>query len=244
MENKLNNEMKNDTQEKGFARVLPMIAVMEEESLGLEYSFDRVRIPTGSGTNLILPPKADGEPNEIPEMAGVILHSHPENVYFSSRYTDENNPPDCTSIDGINGIGYPGGDCRICPYNRFGSGRGRNKLCKNRRRLYLLREGDLFPVMISLPTRSLKSYADYVKAQIMQGRKPSALVTGISVRTAVSQQGEAYPTLKFTFKRMLEAEEQEVIACATNLAKAYVEKHKLLNVTIDPETGEVMDGMM
>ena len=47
------------------------------------------------------------------------------------------NPPDCGSFDGITGTGTPGGICKNCPFNQFGSGEGKSKACKNRRMLYL-----------------------------------------------------------------------------------------------------------
>ena len=50
------------------------------------------------------------------------------------------------SFDGVTGIGNPGGNCQNCPYNKFGSGEGQSKLCKNKRMLYMLREGELFPI--------------------------------------------------------------------------------------------------
>ncbi|MGO5338085.1 hypothetical protein ACTQZS_15010, partial [Bilifractor sp. LCP19S3_H10] len=51
-------------------------------------------------------------------------------------------------------------------YNKFGSGGNKSKACKNRHMLYLVREGEIFPVVISLPTGSLKSFTDYVKLNI------------------------------------------------------------------------------
>ena len=75
---------------------------------------------------------------------------------YATKYTGGNQPPDCCSFDGVTGEGEPGGACRKCPLNQFGSGENGAKACKNRRRIYVLREGEIFPLLLSLPTGSLQ----------------------------------------------------------------------------------------
>ena len=55
--------------------------------------------------------------------------------------------------------------------------------------LYILREGELFPVALSLPTGSLKTFTNYVKRQLPKGRKISQIVTKISLTEATSAPG-------------------------------------------------------
>ena len=113
----------------------------------------------------------------VKDITGVILYNHPAYAYYASAFAGGHAAPDCSSIDGVTGVGMPGGDCRTCPYNKFGSGDGQSKLCKNKRMLYILREGELFPVALSLPTGSLKTFTNYVKRQLTKGRKISQIVT-------------------------------------------------------------------
>ena len=150
---------------------------MADEYAGLEFSIDRVKLPAGGGTAFEVPAE-DGEDTEmVKDITGVILYNHPAFAYYASAFAGGHAAPDCSSIDGVTGVGTPGGDCRTCPYNKFGSGDGQSKLCKNKRMLYILREGELFPVALSLPTGSLKTFTNYVKRQLTKGRKISQIVT-------------------------------------------------------------------
>lgn len=133
---------------------------LADDCQGLEFSFDRVKLPAGGGTAFEIP-SADGEDAEMAkDITGVIVYNHPAFAYYHDKYNGGSNPPDCGSFDGVSGIGNPGGSCHNCPYNKFGSGDGQSKLCKNKRMLYILREGELFPITISLPTGSLKTFTN------------------------------------------------------------------------------------
>ena len=170
---------------------------LADEYAGLEFSIDRVKLPAGGGTAFEVPAE-DGEDTEmVKDITGVILYNHPAYAYYASAnhpayayyasaFAGGHAAPDCSSIDGATGIGTPGGDCRRCPFNKFGSGDGQSKLCKNKRMLYILREGELFPVALSLPTGSLKTFTNYVKRQLTKGRKISQIVTKISLKKATA----------------------------------------------------------
>ncbi len=85
-------------------------------------------------------------------------------------------------FDGHHGEGNPGGSCDSCPLNQYGSGKNGAKACKNRRRLYLLREGDIFPVILSLPTGSLKSFTRYLMRVIPKYKNSNAVVTKFTLK--------------------------------------------------------------
>lgn len=119
---------------------------MADDCQGLEFSFDRVKLPAGGGTAFEIPSAESDESEMAKDITGVIVYNHPAYAYYRDKYTGGNNPPDCGSFDGVTGIGNPGGNCQNCPYNKFGSGEGQSKLCKNKRMLYILREGELFPI--------------------------------------------------------------------------------------------------
>ena len=95
---------------------------LADDCQGLEFSFDRVKLPAGGGTAFEIP-SADGEDSEMAkDITGVIVYNHP--AYYHDKYNGGSNPPDCGSFDGVSGIGNPGGSCQNCPYNKFGSGDG------------------------------------------------------------------------------------------------------------------------
>ena len=118
---------------------------LSEELSGLSGSFERIKIPAGGMTVFEIPGENPDSPETVKEFSAVILHHHPLYAYYTDKYTGGSNPPDCGSFDGVIGEGTPGGDCTKCPYNKFGSGENGAKACKNRRRIYLLREGETLP---------------------------------------------------------------------------------------------------
>jgi hypothetical protein len=164
MEKQNNNAL--TAQDTGFQALADsdLGAMMAEELDGLDAGFERIKIPSAGSTVFEVPGEEDGEPDAVKEFSAVILHHHPLHAYYSTKYTGGNQPPDCASFDGVTGEGEPGGSCRKCPLNQFGSGENGAKACKNRRRIYVLREGEIFPLLLSLPTGSLQEFTRYIKA--------------------------------------------------------------------------------
>ena len=164
---------KNDaliTQNTGFLALAnaDLGAMMAEELDGLDIGFERIKIPS-AGSTMFEVPGEDGEPEAVKEFSAVILLQHPINAYYATKYTGGNLPPDCASLDGETGVGTPGGLCAKCPLNEFDSGDNGGKACKNRRRIYVLREGEVFPLLLSLPTGSLKEFGRVYQAAHRQG---------------------------------------------------------------------------
>lgn len=140
----------------GFAALANAGALNDatEDLAGLDLTFDRIKIPAGGSMVFEIPDGDSEEVNMVKEIVGVILLHHPAYAYYKDKYTGGSNPPDCGSFDGVNGTGDPGGCCATCKLNQFGSGEGQSKACKNRRMIYVLMEGELFPIVLSLPTGS------------------------------------------------------------------------------------------
>ena len=219
---------------------------MADDCQGLEFSLDRIKIPAGGGTMFEIPSADGDEPEMVKELTGVIVYNHPSFAMYRSKYTGGNNPPDCGSFDGVTGVGTPGGKCALCPYNKFGSGEGQGKLCKNKRMIYILREGEMFPLVLSLPAGSLKPFTNYVKAQLTRGRKLSRVVTRISLKKATNASGIAYSQAVFSFDRALSPDECSAIAEVTDMVKAYVANLTPASIVedelpFDSETGEVIE---
>ena len=220
--------------------------MMSEEMNGLNATFDRIKIPAGGMTVFEVPGDTADAPENIKEFSAVILLHHPLYVYYKDKYTGGSDPPDCSSLDGVCGVGTPGGECAKCPFNQFGSGENGAKACKNRRRLYLLREGELFPVILSLPTGSLKDFSRYIMRQLSKGNKSNMIVTKFSLKKAVNSGGIAYSQAQFSMERKLTAEEYALVHAMSEQVKALqdtvgydAEDDETLRV--DPETGEVIE---
>ena len=193
--------------------------VLSEELSGLAGSFERIKIPSGGMTVFEIPGDNPDSPETVREFSAIILYHHPLYAYYTEKYTGGSNPPDCGSFDGIVGIGNPGGECARCPLNQFGSGENGAKACKNRRRIYLLREGEIFPMLLSLPTGSLKDFSRYIMRLLSKGKKSNAVVTRFTLKKATSNSGIAYSQAQFSIDRCLTDEEYELITRLTEQVK-------------------------
>ena len=217
---------------------------MRDELGGMDITFDRVTVPAAGGTTFELPGALPGETDAVKEFTGVILYHHPLFSLYRERFTGSNNAPDCGSYDGVTGVGNPGGDCASCPLNQFGSGENGGKACKNKRRIYILREGELIPLLLTLPTGSMKEFGVYIKRLLAKGKKSQSVVTRFSLKKVSNAGGIAYSQAQFAVARMLTAEEIPYIAAMADQVKQYAtrvgyETETPVQETIDPETGEV-----
>lgn len=185
-----------------------MASVFAEEMDGLDITFDRVRIPSGGGLAFEVPGEDPDSPDLVKELVGVIVDHHPINVYYAMAYSGGNAPPDCASDDGKVGYGTPGGDCATCRYNQWSSADdGRGKACQNKRRVYLLREGELFPVLLTLPATSLRNFGDYMAKRVLsRGRRSYDVLTRITLRKATNAGGIAYSQAQFAVAGTLDTE--------------------------------------
>lgn len=208
---------------------------MATEYAGMEFQLDRLKFPSAGAT--VFEVADDEESEAVKEIVGVIVLHHPAYAYYAEAYQGGHQPPDCCSFDGRQGVGNPGGQCRNCHLNQYGSSReGTGKACKNRRMLYVLREGEAFPIMLSVPTGSLKSWQAYAKHHLSKFRKLSEVVTKISLKKAVSSTGITYSQLTFATVRLLEDEEKEAIAKVTEQAKDYASS--FMEMAMNPGTDE------
>jgi hypothetical protein len=128
---------------------------------------DRVKVPSGGSTIWEVPGLGD-ETEAEKELVGVIVGIQNVRSYFASKYTGGNEPPDCSSSDGINGIpssdsieGY-GGKCATCPKSQWGSAVDDDgnptdgQACSQRKLLMLLRPDSMLPLVVNVPPSSLK----------------------------------------------------------------------------------------
>ena len=250
MSNEIAKKENNEIKDTGFATQADMqwlSEAMNEDCAGIELQLDRIKIPAGGSTAFEIP-SADGDDSEmVKEITGVILYNHPANAYYTDKYTGGSNPPDCSSFDGIHGLGNPGGNCKSCPFNKFGSGEGKSKACKNRRMLYILRDGELFPVILNLPVGSSGAYKNYVKRLLTQRNSLSRVVTSISLKKAMSDSNIAYSQAAFKFVRSLTDNEIESLSPLVEQMKTYAANLTTADLVedeespfVDAETGEVM----
>lgn len=225
---------------------------LDDDLAGLDFSLDRIKLPSGGMTAFEVP-TGDGEETTLEkEIVGVILYNHPAYAYYQDAYTGGSNPPDCGSFDGVCGVGTPGGACKTCPYNQYGSAaEGKGKACKNRRMLYILRENEIFPMMLNLPTGSLRAFTKYVQSLLTRGKKPNQVVTKISLKKASNAGGIDFSQAVFKVVRALDDQEKENMTIlagqmkefAGNLTTAVLAEDDTPAQVVDPETGEIIESL-
>ena len=217
---------------------------MASELNGMNITFDRVSVPAAGGLAFELPGELPGETDLAEEFTGVILFHHPLFTYYRDSFAGGSNPPDCGSYDGVYGVGDPGGRCDRCPLNQFGSDPGGGKACKNKRRLYILREGELIPILLTLPVGSMKEFAVYIKRLLAKGKKSSGVVTRFSLRKATNANNIAYSQVQFAVDRVLAPEEIPYISAMADQVKALAsgvayDTEQPADGDVNPFTGEV-----
>lgn len=184
-----------------------IVEAFGEEMDGLSIDFDRVKIPSGGGLAFELPGEDDDDYKTEKTITGIIVYHHPTNAYWADSYSGANNPPDCSSIDGKTGIVTATGEkvqCASCRYNQWGSetrpdgSAGRGKACKNMRRLYILRDGEMFPLLLTLPPTSLKNFGNFVAKRVLgRGLRTIDVLTEVSLKKATSGDGISYSQARF-----------------------------------------------
>lgn len=209
-------------------------STISKEMEGLNAFFERIKMPSGDTTLFQIPSEDPEEPEFEKEFTAVILHHHPIRAYFKEKFTGASNPPDCGSLDGMTGHGSPGGDCKRCVFNEFGTGENDAKACKERQRLYLLREGELFPVLLSLPTGSLKELGRYLMRLLSKGKRSNEVVTRFSLIKATNKGGIAYARAAFKMERKLTVEELPLIASLSEQIKILSGRIGFEDVDMEP----------
>lgn len=201
-------------------------AIAEEmDGLG-SIPYDRVKIPSGGGLAFEIPGEDEDNPESATELTGVILHHHAVNAYWREKFAGGGEQPDCSSYDGKTGVDRETGECKrcdSCPHNEFGSGEnGSGKACKNVRRIYLLREGNPVPLILSLPPTSLKYLRDYIgKRILLKGMRSYDAITKITLKKEKNAAGIAYSRAVFTFVgKLTEQQRAEAAAMAETIKSA------------------------
>ena len=205
-----NEIVKREETAVAFGGAVNLGAVFAEELDGLTPSFERIKIPAGGGLAYEVPGEDPDSPDSVKEFKAVILYHHPINCYYEEEYTGGNNPPDCGSMDGKVGIEAETGivkSCADCEFNKFGSAKNGGKACKQKRRIYLLREGEALPTILSLPTGSLGEFSKYVMRLLSKGKKTNGVVTKFTLKKAQNSGGINYSQAVFAVDRELTAEE-------------------------------------
>ncbi len=179
------------------------IAAAFRESLQGEqinaWDFDRVKVPGAGGTTWTIP-SVDGE-QEAKTFTGIIAYTQLRRSYWARSFDESGgSPPDCSSNDSLlgHGIRWAGDvnephDCLNCAWAQFGSdGKGTGQACQKRRFLFIQREGEMLPLLLSVPPASLKAVRQYLFQLAGRGKASSEVVTRFELAKTKNAGGIAY----------------------------------------------------
>ena len=211
------------TEERALANVTAGLSVLQE-ALGPGERLDatvleQVKNPTGGGKNWEL---SSGEATQTIE--GVIMLRQAVRAFWKDRVSETGGgtPPDCASFDlltgdGDNGNGAGNHDCEDCPQAQFESAvddagnPGAGQACKQVTRLFVLREGEILPVMMALAPTSYKEARRYTISLASRSKPLHSVVTRVGLDQKTSQGGHAYSFATLQTVRELDADELEAV---------------------------------
>ena len=180
--------------------------------------FDVVKSPSGGSTVFTVPGLAGDEAEK--ELTGIILDYTTPRAYWDTPDPVEGTPPTCLSHNSL--VSEDGKACAHCPFNDYGSKDGETgaKACKESVLLFLLRPGNVLPLLVRVPVTSKGLFLKYV-ARLTSSLTPlNGVVTRITLQKATSRSGKPYALFHFEAVSALSSEEA---AQAKAFAKQFME---------------------
>lgn len=199
------------------------LTVSEQEANAVREAF-AVNIASGSITEFDLPrikpvkgealwkiPTLEGH-ETAQSIEGVIVFARDTRAYYPGKEI-KNQPPDCSSLDGITGVAKAGvnlgGPCAKCPQAQWDSaadGSGAQG-CKQSKQLFMLRGTSMFLEVVSLPPTSLKAVRQFFLKLVTQGIQYHQCIIRIDLVETKNAQQQVYGKADMKFVRRLSADE-------------------------------------
>lgn len=140
---------------------------------------------------------------KVDSFKAVILDMNRTNAYWGESFDESGGgtPPTCSSLDGVSAemnseeIQSESGKCIDCPMNKFGSGKGGGKACKNMKRVHGLVDGSMMPMRLTVPPSNLKAVDLYVSLLTSHGVPYQLIETEFSLKAAQNKGGIEYSEL-------------------------------------------------
>ncbi len=146
----------------------------------------RVPMPTGGATSWEVPAAAGGNPEACREITGVLVYWQKHGILWPKDGEEDGStepsipvlrtwdfvtaeqigpiPPDMAETLEKFRIDERHFRWDVLPYNQFGSGKnGKGKRCKEQRMMFILRDGDSFPILVTCQPGSLKGVLSWFK---------------------------------------------------------------------------------
>ena len=235
---------------ENFKIVTGMEAMDEELRAELEDELDdldddggidakHIKIPSGGGKAFEVETDDPDDPEVMKEVTGVIIFTHRMNAYWAQKFGEAgedgniNKSPDCSSMDGKQGVNRETGEirtCDTCPYNQFGSD-GKGKACKNMRRLYIMMDTRPDIYLLTVPPTSIRDINKALKKIMGQQHIPySHMVVTFKLTTSENGDGIKFSKVTLEKKGVLPS---DVYAKTAELRKAMKQSYESVAITTD-----------
>lgn len=160
---------------------------------------DQVKIPAGGGKTWTYE-TIDGEV-DTKTINGIIVYTKTTRVYWATSFEESGGglPPDCVSLNMMNGKGDPGGMCSYCPLSEFGSSPNkRAQACQERRFIFLVMPNAALPYVLNLPPSSLSASKKYLLRLASNGINFYERITCVELEPDKNIDGVKYSKAKFS----------------------------------------------
>lgn len=174
--------------------------------------FERIKFPS-SGSLFWQVTDLAGELTPVKAIIGIVLHHKVSRVYWASEYSGEKIPPDCSSQDGIEGRGTPGGLCMTCPYSAWESDPkgGGGQACKQVGINVVAIPGEVLPVIVPVPPTSLRPVKKFMLGLSSKKLKYSECIISFGLEATQNKAGMKYSIIKPTLIAVLPDEAKDQI---------------------------------
>ncbi len=169
--------------------------------------FDTVKAPSGGSTVFTVPGISGDEIEK--SITGIILDYATPRAYWETADPVEGTPPTCYSTNSI--VSTNGKACNSCPFNTFGSRNGESlaKACKESVSLFMLRPGNIMPIIVRIPVSSKVIFQRYLTRLIGKMLPLSGVVTKITLDKTTNKAGQPYSVYSFEAVEELNSEDTE-----------------------------------
>lgn len=247
LKNRLNSKIETITQERKMEAMQENTIIAEQGYIALRDNtidiikqnlknqplsfqlFDTVKAPSGGSTVFTIPGISGDEIEK--SISGIILDYTTPRAYWETPDPVEGTPPTCYSADSI--VSTDGKACSNCPFNTFGSRNGDSlaKACKESVSLFMLRPGNIMPIIVRIPVSSKVIFQRYLTRLIGRMLPVSGVVTKITLDKTTNKAGQPYSVYNFEAVNVLPADSA---AKASAFAKGFM---KIVDDTNVKESG-------
>ncbi len=186
---------------------------------------EMVKVPAAGGTNWMV--QSIGGEVACKDITGVVVFMMNRRSFWSKPMGEGGSEkPDCSSNDGVVGVGAPGGACSHCPMSEWGSGKNNSQACRQSRLIFVLRKDDILPICIKAPATSLKNLKSYFVrlGASKDGMNYRHCITKFSLEAATSNAGLKYSVIVPSFVGKLDPEACQKIDAVTQTIMPSIKK--------------------